>query len=341
MPHYPESKDAAQEYLRLALMNMGKLEAPPNPINYAIFYEHASGRNPALTEALDELIDSGGPFTNEIGQELYQRFVSTNGMSRLIEAEQTLRRIMAENLSELAAADRQLNRYEDSVKGQVGRIEDGLGPEALAEVLQQIVSQTGTLLSSNQALQQQLNDSQQRTRALGQELEKAREQATIDALTGLANRQALAAAFELAVSIVPRIEKCILMIDIDHFKKVNDTHGHVVGDGVLKLTAEALLKCCKGKDTVARYGGEEFAVLLPDTSLPDAVTLAENIRQFIARRHFVKTGTKESIGHITVSIGVARHRADESLTVLIERADRALYAAKEGGRNRVVSEPES
>ncbi len=337
MDHYPESKDSAEEYLRLALQTMGKLDVPPNPINYAVFYEYVSGKNSTLSAAIDELIREGRPFTTEVGQDLYQRFVTVDGLGQLIETQNALRQIMAENLNDLAAADQELTRYEDSVKGHVDRFEDGLEPEAMTDILRKIVSQTGTLLNSNQALQKQLNDSRQKTIVLGQELEKAREQATIDVLTGLANRKALATAFEAAVSTVPQVENCIMMIDIDHFKKVNDTYGHVVGDGVLRLTADALLLCCKGKDTVSRYGGEEFAILLPETSLSDAVKLAENIRQVIGRRHFVKSDTKESIGRITVSIGVARHWSGDDLTALIERADRALYRAKEGGRNRVIS----
>jgi diguanylate cyclase len=341
MAHYPESKDSAHEFLRLALQTMGKLDVPPNPVNYAVFYEYAAGKNAALSGAMEDLIREGQAFTNEVGQDFYKRFISGNGLSRLIEAQGALRRIMSDSLNDLAAADKELTRYEDSVKGQVNRFEDGLDSGTMTDILRRIVSQTDSLLNSNQTLQKQLADSRQKTIALGQELVKAREQATIDSLTGLANRKALTAAFELAVSVVPKVENCLLMIDIDHFKKVNDTHGHVVGDGVLKLTARALLRCCKGKDTVSRYGGEEFAVLLPDTSPPDAVTLAENIRQLIARRHFVKSDSKESIGHITVSIGVACHRPGETLTDLIERSDRALYAAKQGGRNRVVSEKES
>jgi diguanylate cyclase len=338
MNHYSESLEAAQEFLRLALQSMVKLGVHPNPINYAVFYEYVSGQNKALSDMMESFIREGRSFTNDLGQELYYRFLASDGAAQMIEAQKTLRQIMAESIKDLVEADLELTRYEDSVKGQVDRLEDGLGPEVMADILRQIVSRTGTLLDSNKALQNQLNDSRQKTIHLGQELEKAREQATTDALTGLPNRKALTAAFELAVSVVPVVENCIMMIDIDHFKKVNDSHGHVVGDGVLKLTAEALLNCCKGKDTVARYGGEEFAVLMPDTSMPDAMTLAENIRQTIAKRHFVKAGTKESIGYITVSIGLARHRQGESLTDLIERADRALYAAKEGGRNRVVGE---
>ncbi|MBU0515071.1 MAG: GGDEF domain-containing protein [Proteobacteria bacterium] len=160
-------------------------------------------------------------------------------------------------------------------------------------------------------------------------------------MTGLANRKALALAFEAALTEASAGEICLLMVDLDHFKKVNDTHGHVVGDGVIALTAEALPGCCKGRDTVARYGGEEFSILLPQTPYDGAMVLADKIRAFIAGLRMVKTGTKESIGSITVSIGVARYRAAQSLTDLVDRADRALYAAKNGGRNRVVGENDS
>jgi len=338
MDRYDEPLEAAREYLRLALHRMVKLGVHPNPINYAVFYEYASGRNAALALALDESIDKGSAFTNDLGLVLYRQHIAEHDPDRLEELQDQLRRIVADSLDDLAAADVELSRYGESMKGDVGRLESGLQTADILEVVKGVIRQTESLLDTNKALQSQLSDSRQKTVVLGQELEKVREQAVTDTLTGLANRQALAQAFEAAVTATDAGETCLLMVDIDHFKRVNDTHGHVVGDGVLSLTAEALLGCCKGRDTVARYGGEEFSILLPQTPYKGALVLAERIRTHVAGLHMVKTGSKESIGNITVSVGVARHRAGESLTDLVDRADRALYAAKDAGRNRVAGE---
>jgi diguanylate cyclase len=128
------------------------------------------------------------------------------------------------------------------------------------------------------------------------------------------------------------------MVDIDHFKQFNDAHGHQMGDQVLRLIGSTLTLSVKGQDTPARYGGEEFAIILPRTRLDDAVTLAEQIRKTVATKRVTKKNTGEALGKITLSLGVAMLRAQEPLGDLIMRADEALYAAKRGGRNRVVSE---
>jgi diguanylate cyclase len=132
---------------------------------------------------------------------------------------------------------------------------------------------------------------------------------------------------------------CLLLIDIDHFKKFNDTWGHQTGDEVLKLVAKTLVENIKGQDIVARFGGEEFVVLLPKTSLSASVTVANVIRTAFEKRRVVGKESKRMIGGITVSIGVARYELGEALAELIQRADAALYRAKNEGRNRVIADP--
>src|SRR5690554_3148438 len=131
---------------------------------------------------------------------------------------------------------------------------------------------------------------------------------------------------------------CLMIIDIDHFKTFNDTFGHQTGDQVLRLVAMTLKSNIKGKDLVARYGGEEFVAILPSTALADAVSVAENIREAIQAKQLLKRSTNENLGRISASFGVAAYRADDTPGMLIERADRCLYAAKHAGRNCVISE---
>jgi diguanylate cyclase len=125
------------------------------------------------------------------------------------------------------------------------------------------------------------------------------------------------------------------MADIDHFKRVNDSYGHLIGDKVLHAVGRALQANVKGKDTASRFGGEEFAVLLPQTPLEGAARLAETLRTTVASGRVKSIGSGETVGNITISIGVACYRAGEPAAELIARADRALYAAKASGRNRV------
>jgi diguanylate cyclase len=130
----------------------------------------------------------------------------------------------------------------------------------------------------------------------------------------------------------------LLIADIDHFKKFNDTFGHQVGDKVLRTVGRSLKDGVKGRDTAARYGGEEFAVILPQTPMSGALAVAEQIRGGLAGRKLVDKRSGDDYGRVTLSIGAAEYRSGESAADLIGRADAALYRAKENGRNRV--EPE-
>jgi diguanylate cyclase len=127
----------------------------------------------------------------------------------------------------------------------------------------------------------------------------------------------------------------LVMLDIDHFKSVNDTHGHLIGDRVIRFVAQVLEKNIKGKDTAARYGGEEFTVLLPETPATGAKSVAESIRKAVANAQLVRADNKKPLGQITISAGVATFAAGEDVMEFINRADQALYRSKNEGRNRV------
>jgi diguanylate cyclase len=130
----------------------------------------------------------------------------------------------------------------------------------------------------------------------------------------------------------------VILMDIDHFKTFNDHFGHEMGDEVLKLVARHLIDHVKGRDLPARFGGEEFAVILPETALKHAYTLADRIRDDLAHRRVTNRATHEVYDRVTVSAGVAEYRLGEPLDGLVRRVDAALYAAKRAGRNCVRSE---
>jgi diguanylate cyclase len=127
-------------------------------------------------------------------------------------------------------------------------------------------------------------------------------------------------------------------MDVDHFKKFNDTYGHLTGDQVLRLVALSVKQNVKGQDTAARYGGEEFAVVLPNTVLRSAITVGDHIRRAVMTKELMKRSTGEHLGRVTVSVGVATMRKGDTVASLIERTDTCLYAAKRHGRNRVMCE---
>ncbi|MBX7099086.1 MAG: diguanylate cyclase [Myxococcaceae bacterium] len=164
--------------------------------------------------------------------------------------------------------------------------------------------------------------------------------ATIDGLTGVFNRRHF---FELAEAEVTRAGRhgratSVAMLDLDHFKKINDEHGHSTGDLALKAAAGALKAAVRETDLVARYGGEEFAVLFPDCPLDGARAIMERVREVVEGLR-LRDGEKVLPVKLTISIGVAQLEPKESLHSLLKRADQVLYAAKHSGRNRVVVDP--
>lgn len=152
-----------------------------------------------------------------------------------------------------------------------------------------------------------------------------------DCLTGLANRRALLCAATREMNRMRRTGRaaCVLMVDIDHFKAINDDFGHAAGDAVLRLTAQTLCAQTRATDTVARWGGEEFVLLLPETDLVAAQVVAEKCRLAVqAQRQLPRA--------VTITLGVSLISPDETIEIAIARADAALYQGKAGGRNRVV-----
>ena len=161
--------------------------------------------------------------------------------------------------------------------------------------------------------------------------------ATTDAVTGLYNRHYLTSHMDTRLAAAQKSGKqlSVLMMDIDHFKKVNDTYGHAVGDIVLKEFANRIAKNIRGVDLAARYGGEEFVVMMPETPTDWAYMIGDRLRQEVCDNPF-EVGLSEGPINVSVSIGVASNKEGQSPSQLLEEADKALYAAKEGGRNRVI-----
>ena len=164
---------------------------------------------------------------------------------------------------------------------------------------------------------------------LSEALAQVRHEAGTDALTGQVNRRGLDQL--LAEQAGGSRSFCVLMLDIDHFKLVNDTHGHAAGDDTLRAFARRVREHLREGDICARYGGEEFVVVLPGTTLPVALEVAERLRQGVAAASLISL----PLVRATVSIGVAQHRAGETAEQLLARADAGVYAAKHGGRNQV------
>ena len=173
--------------------------------------------------------------------------------------------------------------------------------------------------------------------ALARANDRLRELSELDPLTGIANRRCFDAALHDQIGTLAASQPLLLLIDVDHFKRFNDTYGHPQGDECLRLVAAALrAELRQSSDMVARIGGEEFAVLLPSADEVSADDVAERIRLGVERLQLVHVGRPDSPPIVTISVGVAKAFVHDTAAALIARADAALYSAKATGRNRAV-----
>jgi diguanylate cyclase len=320
---------------------MVQYRVPPTPDNFAVWFKYALGTSPQLKQAINVLIGNKRKFDTTTNRDLYRAYVGGQAAERTVDlgVSEQLSALMAGAQQFLAAAiddNRMQMRALDDVSAEADREGD---PRRLIESLVQELSK-----ANNRATTLEANFAEASTELdkIRDSLEQAEERSKTDALTGLANRRALDEFFRLAQMRAMESGEPIsaFMIDIDHFKKFNDSYGHQVGDQVLKLMAAVLREHVRDNDLAARYGGEELIAVLPGADLEACRQIAERVRSVVAERRIRRRTTGEEISSITISVGVAEFRPGESEDSLIERCDRALYLAKREGRNRVMTENE-
>ncbi len=324
-------------YLRLALPLMTKLHIPVTPENYIVWYKYVSGSDASLSEAIDALVKDGAPFSSEKNEELYRAFCKGEGDEELVEEiKNSLQRIFKAVAAELTVLAVEAADYESFVSSTVNRLSDNPSVADIRNAADEIIDATKTLGECGRTLRTQLDEATESFDVLKKKFVRAKKESSIDFLTGIPNRRYFE---DTLASIVREATDCvsILLVDIDHFKHFNDRHGHLIGDNVLRLVAKMIKKNVKGKDIVCRFGGEEFVVILPETTLGGALSVAENIRGYFSKKSLRAIAEDKDLGVLTVSIGAACHSPGESPRDLLRRADRALYHAKNTGRNRVTS----
>lgn len=212
-------------------------------------------------------------------------------------------------------------------------------PEQLRIAIGFLITENNKMRKETNDLQSNLDESHQQIENLRENLEVAEETGMRDPLTLLWNRRAFDHMLELQVetAVKNNTPTCLVLADVDHFKRVNDSFGHLIGDEILRLVSNTISKNVKGRDFVARFGGEEFALILPQTSLENALKLALHIRHQLEVQKWFVSKRNEPVGTITASFGVAQLQLGESKEAFAGRADSKLYEAKLAGRNRVAS----
>jgi diguanylate cyclase len=337
------SGDEHQRTMAFAEIALGQIKAlrqPATPRNFEVWYCYATGYHPSLNETINEILTRSGTLADPDIDRIFDTYLSPTRLSDRID--KVGDRVLDEIEQVMAMVDAAVgtaSNYSESLAG-VSRSLPGADRDGLRGIVESLVQTAKDMENVNQTLEERLTASKREINQLQENLEVVRHESLTDPLTSLANRkffdQALSHAISEAVS--DNESMSLLMTDIDHFKTFNDTYGHLTGDQVLRLVALSVKQNVKGQDIAARYGGEEFAVILPNTVLRSAVTVADHIRRAVMSKELMKRSTGEHLGRVTISIGVATLRKGDTAQSLIGRADTCLYAAKRAGRNRVICE---
>ncbi|WP_250656644.1 GGDEF domain-containing protein [Alkalimarinus coralli] len=342
MAHHHDDLAQAVKYLKLTLPEMSKREIPTTPENYAVWYEYTAGNNLELKQKIDSLIKKNTPFSDKLNSDLYSQYIENAQQIAVDGIRDSVRKIINELLVQVADEESGLGCYARSLQSFSEKVSDTEDTSAINLLVTELLAETKKREEATQNLQATLDTMAQEMTQLREEIERLNNEASTDALTRVKNRRAFNIELEKAISTskINSMQLTLLVLDIDHFKQFNDQFGHITGDKVLRFVATMLQKNVKGNDTVARFGGEEFAVILPETSYENALSVAENVRTRIAAQTLTDSAANVKLGAVHVSVGVADYRYGESPEEFIHRADQCLYKAKNSGRNRVVGEQE-
>jgi len=332
--------EESENYVRLALPLMSKHNIPITPRNYTVYYTYVSGGNSDLSKAVDTIIEKGLTIDDEKIKNLYFQFCTEKDETGLRNLRNDLQQTLTTILGELTGFTGQTEKFEFLVSNSVAKLSEDASVQQIKGVVDEIVVETKKLGGFGETIQHKLKETTDGLEAIKKDFEKAKSEVLVDFLTGVPNRKAfddkLAICTDEALS--NNEDLCLLVIDIDYFKRFNDKYGHIVGDEVLKIVARSAKEIVRGRDFLARFGGEEFVVILPQTPLSGAKTVAENIRGFFDRTKLKVVSSSKDLGKVTVSIGAAIYKYGEPIKEFIDRSEQALYFAKNTGRNRVATE---
>lgn len=328
-------------FAEVALGQIKSLRQTAVPRNYEIWYVYATGYNPALNKIINETLARAGKLSETDLEQIYDTYLSQ------LRASDRIDKVGARVVTEIDDVMTLINEalssttsYGQSLDGATARLATASDSVSVRAIIESLIQSTREMRDQNRSLEARLATSKVEINNLQHSLEAIRAESLTDPLTSLGNRKYFDRALLDAVRTARERSEplSLIMFDIDYFKSFNDNYGHLTGDQVLRLVAMSLKQNIKGQDITARYGGEEFAVVLPNTVLRQALTVADHIRRAVMSKELKKKSTGEILGRVTISAGVSMMSATDDADTLIERADACLYAAKRGGRNRVICE---
>ncbi len=332
---FQQSKKQASQLMRSALPMMAKLDIPPTPYNYGIWYEYVSNRTPKLNEIVDKTLRRFGNLPAYLSQELFSEYLLSEEFQYTYRQAPTLRDLTNGLTAETTTISGELSQFQkniSSAKTAINKTKDPQKIEQLTVVLEQSASKANAAVEHYNST---LVSAQEELATLRAELEDVRKNTELDPMTFLSNEK----GFERTLlSLTPYAEDdlSLLLIDIDNLGSINDEYGKKVGTSLIRYIAKLLQKILPQSAFVSRISGGRFAVLLSETEISVAYQLAENIKSQVEIEKIRYKNTKELLRPVTVSIGVATLFGDESPDELIEKAQHYLVYAKRSGKNCVI-----
>ena len=312
---------------------------PPLPNTFALMYAYAAQSDQSVVVAVNEMLERGSFSQYEIDQVYNMHLGGSDDSEKREGIGREVEQQLSSVLDLVGTGVENSDQFELALKQIQKAVAESDSSVPLSAAITRLLSENQRMSEQSHSLTEGLRESKKQIERLQKDLEAVRNESLRDPLTKIYNRRAfdMRLSAEIEAATTQKSELCLAIADLDHFKRVNDTFGHRVGDEILKIFASVITSNIKGQDLVARYGGEEFAIILPATSLTAATQLSDRIRVQMSERRLVLKGTKTPIGAITASFGLASFTAGTSSANLIEQADKKLYLAKSNGRNRVES----
>jgi len=336
----PDLKDVTENSTK-ALKKMTTYRVLPTPENYHLWYTYSGNYDLSLSKIVDKLISDKTPINEKISEKLYKKFFSRDAEKKAVEETGLgFKAEISKIMDIIRETSKDTSSHTGNLSNQIDKLADFEGSTELKDIIKMVMQDVSNITAQTHKLEKQLEDSSTKIDGLQNNLESARIESRTDALTNIGNRK----YFDEKLSDLVETANAggegfsLIISDIDFFKKFNDTFGHQVGDQVLKVVAHVLKAATDSEGMPYRYGGEEFVILVPNSKLQEALVMANNIKKIISNKSIKNKNTGQDFGKITMSFGIAQYVKNERPEVIIERADSALYLAKENGRNRVQSE---
>jgi diguanylate cyclase len=345
MIHINDAPEKAKRIFLRLIEDFESQNINPTPLNYYVWYEYLKGDNPEFRQEMEAILKDPFGYNDRVGKRLYEEFLQeeSDGSTEFDRAFRRLINLMIKKMTvwgdKLEQQTKDLNDCANSLS------KPGLDSNELKRITDTMIHTAQSMSESSKAFQQEMIMGSEEVRQLRHELITAQTAALTDELTELGNRKAFNQTLEelLMENDDNQIgnDICLILSDIDHFKAFNDNYGHLIGDSVLRYYANIMKKHQRKNETICRFGGEEFAILLSNSSLEEARERSEEIREAIEAAVLKRKNSNEPLTTITASFGISLfHGKNDSAEALINRADKALYLAKEMGRNQVKDEKE-